>query len=139
MKRSAAASVLLAITVAASIAVVPGTAAADFDDGCVAVGTHGPIASIRPHDCYYTASGPGFYVAATTNPFVISVSRDGGQTWADIVRRPVQGEPTNGSLPTRPGDRVGVSVSCWSYTGSWPCTSEQFGGRYGVVWAQSDI
>lgn len=139
MKRRAAVSVLLAVLLATAASATPGKAANGFD-GCVAVGSHGPIGGNRPYDCYYTATGPGFFVATTANPFTIDVSRDGGRTWANLYRRGSPGQPLNGTLATEEGDYVGVSVSCWSYTppGS-QCTGDTFGGRYGAVWAQSDI
>lgn len=108
------------------------------NEGCIAVGTHMALGSVRPHDCFFVATGPVTYVASTTNPFAISFTRDNGQTWHDIARRAVAGPPTQGSFNTLPGDYVTVSVSCWDYTRSAPCR-DAFGGRYGMIVVHSRL
>lgn len=109
------------------------------NEGCLAIGTHQqPVLSIRPWDCYYVATGPGTYVAATTNPFVISISKDDGVTWVDKVRFPVAGTPKQGIVPSVSGDLVSVSISCWDYTAMRACT-DAIGGRYGTVFAHSAL
>jgi hypothetical protein len=108
-------------------------------EGCIAVGTHAvSFSTMRPWDCYYRATGPSVFVAATTNPFVISVSRNNGKTWTDLYRRATTGPPTAGDVTTKPGDLVSVSVSCWDYARSRGCT-DLVGGRHGVVTAHSEI
>ena len=109
------------------------------NEGCLAIGTHQqPVLSIRPWDCYYVATGRGTYVAATTNPFVISISKDDGATWVDKIRRPVPGPPMEGIVPSISGDLVSVSISCWDYTFMRPC-ADAIGGRYGTVFAHSAL
>lgn len=139
-----AASLLLA----AAISVLPGTgfSSPEHDrkflqsEGCVALGTHSvSYSTVRPWDCYFRATGPSMFVAATTNPYVINVSRDNGKTWIEIARRSVPGPPTAGFLATRTGDRVGVSLSCWDYAAARPCGASAAGGRFGTIVVHSEI
>lgn len=131
---------LIALTVLAAGMLASPSARAD-SEGCIAVGTHGPLPAgpgYSPWSCSFTATGPITFVAATTNPFVISISRDGGPQ-TDLVRRPIMGPPTTGRIDTWPGDHVFVSISCFNYAEQKPCVDYGIGGRYGVVAAQSDI
>lgn len=108
-------------------------------EGCIALGTHSiAVSSIRPWDCRFTATGSATYVAATTNPFVISISRDDGRTWTDVVRRASIGAPTQGVVPSLPGDLVAVSISCWDYTINTWCR-DAIGGRYGMLAVHSRL
>ncbi|MFP5225846.1 MAG: hypothetical protein ACLGH3_09905 [Actinomycetota bacterium] len=108
-------------------------------EGCVAVGTHAvSFSTIRPWDCYYRATGPSVFAAATTNPFVISVSRNNGKTWTDLYKRATPGAFTAGTVATKPGDLVSVSISCWDYVRARSC-SDLIGGRHGVLTVHSEI
>lgn len=109
------------------------------NEGCIAVGTHQiAFPGMRPWDCYFTATGPSAFVATTPGAFVISVSKDDGMTWKDVVRRASAGPPTVGMVPTAPGDLVGVSISCWDYTSGSYCR-DAFGGRFGIVAVHSRL
>lgn len=106
-------------------------------EGCIAVGTRDvQPRGYRPHDCYFVATGPVVYTAATTNPFVIAVLRG---SWVELVRRPGPGEPTAGVIhDVAPGERISVSVSCWDYAASAPCADDGVvAGRFGVITAVS--
>lgn len=108
-------------------------------EGCLALGTHSiSHSTVRPWDCYYRATGPSMFVASTTNPFAITVSRNDGKKWVDLTRRSGVGPPTSGFLPTRAGDLVSVSISCWDYTTMRGCSSI-IGGRHGTIVAHSEI
>ena len=126
---------LLAIAgVVLAMLVVPSTGHA-APEGCIALGTQNVQPNNqRPWDCYFKATGESYFAADTTNPYVISVSRDGGATWIDLVRRGTIGTPAAGRLLTQPGDLVGVSITCYDYTRARHCgSSDLTGGRFGVV------
>ncbi|MCA1830413.1 MAG: hypothetical protein ABR552_10365 [Actinomycetota bacterium] len=126
-------------SLALALCFVPSIGRADTD-GCIAVGTQdAAVAGQRPWDCFYTATGPSYYVADTTNPFVIAVSRDGGGSWTELVRRSHAGAPTAGFLKTQPNDLVSVSITCWDYTRSRSCGNGPGGGRFGVLAARSQF
>lgn len=110
-------------------------------EGCIALGTHIVQAgSIRPWDCTYRATGPSVYVAATGNPFVIAASRDNGKTWIVLERRSRLGPPTSGTVKTKGGDLVSVSITCWNAVTSGPCGRDaDLGGRDGMIVANSEI
>ena len=117
--------------------VVPGAPARAAPEGCVAVGSHTiQVMGQRPYDCFFTATGPSYYVAATTNPYVIAVLQQNG-TWKELVRRAESGPPESGILGTVAGNYVSVSISCWNYAEEGFCHPGDIGGRYGVVAAHS--
>lgn len=108
-------------------------------EGCVAIGTHQIAAGgFRPWDCRFTATGPAAFIADTPGPFVISISKDEGRTWNDVIRRTTVGPPTAGQVPSVTGDLVAISISCWDYTTGSYCL-DGIGGRYGVVAAHSRL
>lgn len=108
-------------------------------EGCIAIGTHSvAVSSIRPWDCYYIATGPSYYAASTTNPFVISIWNEKLQRYEDVVRRAAPGPFTAGMVRTKPGDRVAVSISCWDYTSNTWC-KDAIGGRYGTIGIHSQL
>ena len=134
MKRTVVAIIGLAL----SLSVAPLGAHAD-PEGCVAVGTHAvqPL-NTNPWDCFFTATGPSYFTANTTNPFVISISRDGGGSWTDVHRRSRPGPAVAGAIATKPGDRVSVSISCWDYARQNGCEQGDIaGGRDGSIAVQS--
>lgn len=137
--RPAALAALLAVGLVAPVHAGPKDLR---NEGCLAVGTHTaistPAGSFQPHACHFVATGPVTYVASTSNPFVISYTRDDGDTWRDIFRRAVPGPPVQGTFSTLPGDFVTVSVSCWDYTRMTPCL-DAIGGRYGAVFVHSRL
>jgi hypothetical protein len=129
----AVAGIVLAIAAASS----PASAESD---GCLALGTHAVNpGNQRPWDCFFTATGPSYFVAATSNPFVIAVSRDAGASWIELVRRPTPGAPTGGVVATEAGDLVSVSISCWHYPDKRSCSDQGIGGRDGAIWAHSEF
>lgn len=130
----------LATRIAACVALVAALAPPALGDpkklrseGCLAVGSHSiaPM-GIRPYDCTFIATGPSYYVASTTNPFVISIWDKKIQRYVDVVRRSSAGAPSAGIVETKSGDQVAVSISCWDYTANTWC-KDAIGGRYGVI------
>lgn len=109
------------------------------NEGCIAMGTHQAYHStMRPWDCQFVATGEATYVAATPGAYVISISRDNGKTWLEVAKRAAAGPPQSGIIPSRIGDLVSVSISCWDYTRGAYCR-DAVGGRYGVVAVHSRL
>jgi hypothetical protein len=139
VRRSTRLAACVALVVAGLVAPAHAKPKGLRSEGCVAIGTHSvAVSGVRPWDCRFIATGSGTYVAATSNPFVISVSIDDGFHWRDIVRRASRGAPTQGRYHVNAGDLVAVSISCWDYTLNTWC-KDAIGGRYGSITAYSDL
>ena len=100
---------LLAVVTVAAFAVPSGAHAVSH--GCTAAGANqntGPLA------CEYRATGSGWFTAATSWPYQISASSNGGSSWRILVDEQRFGRPASGELRTLNGDLVRVSIGCWN-------------------------
>ncbi|MCA1834376.1 MAG: hypothetical protein ABR548_08655 [Actinomycetota bacterium] len=64
------------------------------------------------HNCRYTATGPGWYVAPTVNAWRIMASDDGGFTFTVLAEQLRPGHPEAGMLATTVGQIIDASIGC---------------------------
>lgn len=131
MRRTVWAALLLAVP-----AGVPATSPADAGDpGCTAPRKHEDTTNTTTFAwCYYTATGPGSFVAATENSWVISAWRN--DKWEVVAREAVPGHPRTGSLDTAAGELISVALGCGLPDGLAAC-SDTAGRPTGFVTAYS--